>query len=151
MDNDSFENMQPSDIVNAIWKARRENEFTRVHAFLRLLCHDDPTVREEVISLVFVKWKAAEWRSELVKAISGDPDIGVRARAAAALAVISQDSTRNDDVNILKSLALNESNDELLRKMAYEALVLIATGTSLTMRETESMSAHANLQWVRSL
>lgn len=115
-----------SALINAIWTAYREDRRDLHAAILRLIDYEDPVVREEAISLLYVRWSDKKSRVRLVTVLRDDDDFGVRTRAAFALACISDHATRAEDVSILSRLLRDRAEDPETRRAAYEGLLLIA-------------------------
>lgn len=142
---------EPADLVDAIWAARRAQRRDLVPEILGLLEHDVPTVREEVISLVFAKWRESSERHLLERTIRDDADTGVRARAVGALATISEPSTLASDIATLRDIVLNRHEEEQVRKAAYEGLVLLVRNDPSPIDDATDLDEDINLDWVRSL
>lgn len=142
---------EPADLVDAIWAARRAERRDLVPAILGLLEHDVPAVREEVISLVFAKWRESSERPVLEKTIRCDADAGVRARAIGALATMSEPSTRASDIATLRDLVLSGHEEEQVRKAAYEGLALLVRNDPSPIDDATDLDEDLDLDWVRSL
>lgn len=138
-----------SDLVNAIWEVRRANRRDLKGEVAQLLEHDSPIVREEAISLLFVRWAERELRPQLVELIRSDPDPGVRSRAAGALAILSDEATRNEDGDVLRAIVLNRREESSVRQASYEALYRITFGTSTTLKDDVDLDNDVDLRWVR--
>lgn len=142
---------QSADLIAAIWAARRDNRRDLSADVLRLLANDDPLVREEVISLIFVAWADRSVRETLKQLLSSDPDYGVRARIAGALGLMSDESSRREDVSILQALVLNQYEHELVRKSAYESLQRIVNAKNQMIGDDVDIDEDLDLDWVRCL
>jgi HEAT repeat protein len=148
---DLSSSQQPADLVNAIWAARRADSRELRPHLIELLSHPDPTVREEVISLLFVKWRDQALHERLLAIVRGDPDVGVRGRAAGALAAISDARTQAEDVKVLRDMVLNVHNEEDLRKCCYEALGALVGGSGRPIGDDIDLDEDVDLDWVRAL
>lgn len=141
----------PSELIDAIWAVRRLGRKDLETEVLKLLDHEDPTVREEAISLLFVKWQAVSRRDRLMDALCSDPDFGVRSRAAGALALTSNSSTRRRDCRILCSIVLNREDDPDVRKACYEALHRLARREAVMLQDDVDIDEDIDLGWVAAL
>lgn len=141
----------PADLINAIWAVRRAGRRDFQPDIVRLLNHEDPTVREEAISLLFVKWADQSLRERLVDLVRSDPDFGVRSRAAGALALLSNASSRRDDCEILRSIVLDRREDSIVRKASYEALYRIIHGKPLVLSDNVDLDEDVDLDWVTTV
>lgn len=113
-------------LVDAIWKAFRDNR-RDLHAVISLLIdHEDPVVREEALSVLLVKWTDIRYRRRAAMALIDDPDFGVRARAALGLASVCSEATRGEDIRLLLRTLCDSEEDPETRRSSYEALFLIA-------------------------
>jgi hypothetical protein len=140
----------PGDLVDAIWAVRRAERRDLQPEIVRLLDHTDSTVREEAVSLLFVKWADRSLRSRLLDLIRSDPDFGVRARAAGALAVTSDDQSSSGDRAVLCHVILNRTDDPVVRKAAYEALHRIVRGKSMILDDDVDIDEDLDLEWVKA-
>lgn len=138
-------------LITAIWAARRSDKMERLPEILPLLHHADATVREEAASLIFLKWADHSNRALLTKMIAADPDDGVRARAAAILAMTTTSATRDDDIAALRAIVLDRDEDPLLRKVSYEGLTTIVRGKAEPLADDVDVDEDLDLEWVRRL
>ncbi len=138
-----------SDLVNAIWEARRAGRTDLRPEIVGLLDHEDPTVREEAISLLFVKWSDTSVRDRLTELLRCDPDFGVRSRAASAIALTSDEGTRQSDCLALRGVVLDKHDDAMVRKASYEALFRIVHGHATTLADDDDLDEDIELDWVR--
>lgn len=141
----------PADLIDAIWATRRADRRDLLPSLIELLGHKEPTVREEAVSLVFVKWKEASERKLLENIIRDDSDEGVRARALGALAIMSEPATRSRDIETLRALVLDRQEAEQVRKAAYEALALLIRHRPSPIDDSTDIDEDLDLEWVRSL
>jgi HEAT repeat protein len=138
-------------LVNAIWQVRRENRRDLRSDVARLLEHEDPIVREEAISLLFVRWEEKGLRSQLMGLIRFDPDFGVRSRAAGALALLSNQATRREDIRVLSAVVLNREEDQEVRRACYEALYRVTNRRGVALSDETNLDEDIDLTWVREL
>ena len=68
----------PSDLIDAIYAARREQRLDLLSQLVLLLDHDEPMVREEVVGLIFTTWKRGELRSKAVEILETEYPVMVR-------------------------------------------------------------------------
>ena len=141
----------PAELIDAIWEIRRSGLRDRRDEIVRLLDHDDPTVREEVVSLLFVKWADGTLRDRLVDLVRSDPDPGVRARAAGALPAVSAQGIRQTERELLRGIVLDVREDDTVRRASYEALCRIVHGESTILDDATDLDEDVDLDWVRSL
>ena len=137
-----------SELIDALWAVRRSGRKELEAEVLRLLHHEDPIVREEAISLLFVKWQAASQRDRLVDALRSDSDFGVRSRAAWALALTCDSNTRQSDCGILCSIVLNREEDAEVRKACYEALHRVVRREDVMLEDDLDIDEDIDLKWV---
>jgi HEAT repeat protein len=140
----------PAELVNAIWAARREERRDLQPAIVQLLDHDDPTVREEAVSLLFVKWADRSLRQRLISLMRSDPDFGVRARAAGALGLTSDDRSRRHDCEVLRQIVLDREDDPVVRKACYEALQAMIHGKAMLLDDDVDLDEDVDLEWVKA-
>jgi HEAT repeat protein len=140
----------PPALINAIWAVRRSGDRNHMPEILSLLDHSDPVVREEALSLLFVKWEARQYHDRLVRMIRSDSDTGVRARAAGALALMSNETTRGEDIAILRDAVLDVHDDDNVRKASYEGL-LEMIGRPGMLDDEVDLDEDVDLDWVRAL
>lgn len=141
----------PADLVDALWRVRREQRKDLVSQVRGLARHPSPTVREEVVSLLAVKWQDHETRQLLLELLRADDDFGVRSRAAYALAAISSERTRAEDIRLLRRMILDQDEDRLVRAAAYEGLALVAGRTMSPLDDNVDVGRDLDLEWVRTL
>lgn len=139
------------ELVDAIWAARRAARRDLQPDVVRLLDHEDPTVREEALSLLFVKWADLSERERLVQLTRSDPDPGVRSRAAGALGITSSQRSRSADIAVLRGVLLDRGEEDLVRRACYEALCHIAQGRPQPLRDSVDLDEDLDLTWVRDL
>jgi HEAT repeat protein len=118
---------------------------------VNLLDHSDPSVREEALSLLFVKWEARQYHDRLEQMVRHDGDAGVRARAAGALALMSSEATRSGDIAILREIVLDLHQDAIVRKASYEGLLEMTSGTPRMLDDDADLDEDFDLDWVRAL
>lgn len=140
----------PSALINAIWSARRSEGRHLIPELVILLDHSDPNVREEALSLLFVKWEARQYRKRLAHMVLNDEDANVRARAAGALALMSNSTTRRDDIATLRDVVLDGHEEEHVRKASYEGLLEL-TGRHGMLDDDVDLDEDIDLDWVRAL
>lgn len=114
------------DLIDALYQARRENRIDLRGKVERLLDHPEPTVREEAVALLLSRWRIADLRAEARRIIVGDPDPGVRARAAIGLAALPDGGHRLADARLLLSFVEDTSVGQILRRACFEALSMMA-------------------------
>jgi len=141
----------PADLIDAIWTARRADRRDLQPEIVGLLRHEDPNVREEAISLLFVKWADTSQRELLVNLVHSDPDFGVRARAAGAFAVVSNESTRQRDCEVLRAIVLDRGDDPTVRKASYEAIHHILRGAPLSLDDDIDLDEDVDLDWLKQI
>lgn len=139
------------DLVDALWHARRDGRRDLAAQVRALTHHLSPTVREEALSLIAVKWMDREARHLVVEALQQDDDFGVRSRAAGALAALSDDRTREEDVRILMTVVLNDLDHPMVRASAYEALSALHGREHPTLADDVDIDRDLDLTWVRLL
>jgi HEAT repeat protein len=142
---------EAAELIDAIWAVRRAGRRDLEPEVVRLLDHDDPTVREEALSLLFVKWADSSLRERLVGLVGSDPDCGVRSRAAGALALTSTQQTRKSDSKLLGTIILDREEEPFVRKAAYEALHHITHGKPLLLADDVDLDEDVSLDWVREV
>jgi HEAT repeat protein len=140
-----------TELIDAIWAVRRTGRRDLQPDVVRLLEHDDPTVREEAISLLFVKWADHSLRELLISLLISDPDFGVRSRAAGALALTSTERTRKSDSVLLSKIILDRESEPLVRKAAYEALYRIMNDKELFLADDVDLDEDVSLDWVKEI
>jgi HEAT repeat protein len=116
----------PADLVDALYAARREDRRDLRGQVELLLRHGDPIVREEALSLLLVKWGVADLRSAARDLLLGDPDSGVRARAAFALAAVSEGAARHEVAQLLADVYLANADSAPVRRACFEGLSFLA-------------------------
>jgi len=141
----------PADLIDAIWQSRRADRRDLLPDLVRLLEHENANVREEVVSLLFVKWKEQTLRARLLQLLQSDSDFGVRSRAAGALALSSTEDTRTADVDALRTIVLDRQDDPIVRKAAYEALYRVMNDKPLTLDDDIDIDEDVDLGWVGQL
>lgn len=141
---------QGADLVGAIWEARRGDRQDLLPDVARLLDHPSPVVREEVISLIFVKWQVTSLRPKLRDATRSDPDFGVRSRAAGALALLTDDASRTVDCKVLRDIILNRAEEHDVRRACYEALARIRYGKPQILGDEVDLDEDVDLSWVHN-
>ena len=150
MTNQFSASQDPAALINAIWSVRRSGDQHHIPEILSLLDHTDPVVREEALSLLFVKWEARQYHDRLARMVRKDSDAGVRARAAGALALMSNETTRGEDIAILRDAVLDVHEDEIVRKASYEGLLEMIGRPGLLNDEVD-LDEDVELDWVRAL
>ena len=140
-----------SALIDAIWEVRRGNRKELRADVVRLLEHGDPIVREEALSLLFVKWAEKALRERLLDLLASDPDFGVRSRAAGALGALSDKGTSREDVAVLQKIVLDRADDPLVRKAAYESLHMIVRGQSILLDDDIDLDEEVDLEWIKQL
>jgi hypothetical protein len=123
---DFTERHSPEELIDALFKARRENRRDLQHHFEPLLDHEEPIVRAEALSLLAGKWKIAELREKLVDIMFHDPDRGVRTAALLGLAAVSTAATRAEDASLLARCYADRNSDGMEKRASFEALSLMA-------------------------
>lgn len=140
-----------ADLVDSIWEARRAERRDLLPQLLPLLQHEVPTVREEVISLVFVKWREISARDRLERVLREDTDPGVRASAVGALAILSEPASRQRDIAMLRDVVLDRREAEEIRKAAYEGLTMLLHGHTSLIDDATDLDEDMDIDWVKSL
>jgi HEAT repeat protein len=140
---------QPSKLIDAIWEVRRGERRDLFDGVAALLDHEDAIVREEAMGLLFVKWGDTSLRERLMELIRSDPDFGVRSQAALALAATSRPQSKSDDVQLLRSIVLNRSEDPNVRVTAYEALYQMVNGKFISLDDDTDIDEDVDLDWLR--
>jgi HEAT repeat protein len=136
------------DLIDAIWEARRAGRRDLKPAIAELLEHEDSTVREEALSLLFVKWRDSTLSDKLLQMIESDPDFGVRARAAGALVQLDDNDSRQLAKSILSGIVLDREDDPIVRKAAYEALHEIVKGRAVVVADDIDLDQEVDMTWV---
>jgi len=139
---------EPAELIDAIWEVRRSERRDLRADLLKLLTHQNPTVREEVLSVLFVKWKDVSLRARLLDVLRRDPDFGVRSRAVGALGAISSETTRDADRALLAGLIMNRTEDHTVRKASYETLYRLTFSKPCHLNDDVDMDEDLNLDWV---
>jgi len=115
----------PPVLIEAMGRLRRVDASSHAMHVLPLLNHPEPDVRSAAISTVFVLWRMTEQRHVAVQLLQRDRHDEVRSASAFAIAAISSDATRRDDVRLLLAIVDNEAESIELRRSAYEGLLLL--------------------------
>lgn len=113
------------ELIDNLWRARREGRRDLHAAVAALLGYEDPVVREDAVWLLCITWADGRYRDRLTALLGEDDDFGVRGRAAFALACVSGPETRGEDVAILSGMLRDPSEDRLARRAAHEGLLLL--------------------------
>lgn len=129
---------------------RRGNRRELRPEVVRLLSHHDPIVREEALSLLFVKWKDVSLRDRLIHILQNDPDAGVRSRAAGAIPAVSAPGTRREDKQMLREILLNPAEDDSVRRACYESLYEITYASPIALEDTEDLSGLIQQEWIHA-
>jgi HEAT repeat protein len=137
------------DLIDAIWAARRADRTDLRADLVRLLEHEDPVVREEVVSLLFVRWNDATLRDRLVRLVRADPDFGVRSRAVGALAGLA--GSGGEDAGLIREVLFDPDEDPVVRKSCYEALYRIRHGTMVEVGDEADVEALLAEDWLKEL
>ena len=117
-----------------------------------LIHHEDVDVRTHAIRRLFVHLKDPSRHEEVVLLLQTDPEAEVRRVAAFAVAATTSKSTYNGDSKVLLEALLNESEDEMVRGAAYEALLLIHNRRDFPPVKADiDFAKDVDWEWVRGL
>jgi hypothetical protein len=112
----------PADLIDALYKARREERSDLRAEVEALVLHPEPIVRLEALSLLLGRWKLRDLRALALSVLENDPDPGPRSAAALGLASISESPFRGADARLLRQLYADRTQPSHLRCAAFEAL-----------------------------
>lgn len=115
----------PPVLIEEMGRLRPEDVSSHSMHVLPLLNHPEPDVRSAAISTVFVLWRMNEHRKVAVELMQRDRHEEVRSAAVYAVAAISSEITRREDVRLLLDIVDNEAESAELRRSAYEGLMLL--------------------------
>ena len=120
---DSLSETRPApDLVDAIWSARRSELVGLAPELARLLHHSDPVVREEAVSVLGTAWRIRTYRPTVIGMLRQDADFGVRVRCVSALAAMSTKDTRSEDIDLLRQVVEDRTEDVGVVAAARQAL-----------------------------
>lgn len=119
---------------------------------MKLLEHEDPDVRAEVIRVIIRRWKDAEARPLAFQLLRNDDDVEVRAAAAYAIAGSGSDCSRDQDTRALRGALRDESEALSVRAAAYDSLLIIHRKASFPTKTRHFDPANdVDWGWVDSL
>jgi len=121
----------PAELIDALYRARRSGDQAARAHIQKLLDHEEPMVREEVLSLLLTKWKAGDLVPRAIAMLQTDDDEGVRAQAAIGLGALSASGIAPTVYLRLAELARNPHVPDRVRQACAEALTTIAGKPSL--------------------
>lgn len=143
---------EPADLIDALYAARRGNRRDLRNAVEQLLEHEEPTVREEALSLLLTKWETRALRAKAREVLQHDDDFGVRARAAIGLASIASAETREDDAALLARVFEEKGLPPELRRACFEALsLMVGRPTFVELDDTGPKGVQALLEEIARL
>lgn len=136
-----------SELIDAVWQARREERRDLLPALVQLLQHESPTLREEVVSLLLVRWRERSLRTLAIDVLENDDDFGVRSRAAYGLSLISSASTRQEDIGLLRILLADPNEDAYVRRACFDGLCQITGRPLPPPTEAVDLDSAATWEW----
>ena|SRR5688572_22475353 len=138
-----------SQMIDAIWEARRQNRTDLAGRVVSLLEHSSPMVREEALNLLAVKWRKPEAVQYARHLIHNDPDFGVRSAAAWAIGMLSDPSP--DSISILRTIILDARENVYVREAAYQGLCRLLGKSVPALSDPAEAGRILDLAWVQNL
>jgi len=120
-------------------------------ALVPLVKHDDDDVREQAVRHLFVHLCDDERHEDVVRLLRADRSRNVRRAAAYGVMASSTVTTRAKDTTLLASVALDESEEELVRSAAYDSLLfLCGRADGVQHAKPLSLNEYMDYNWVRT-
>jgi hypothetical protein len=136
----------PADLVDALYAAREAGRKDLQRQVEQLTEHSSPTVREEAVALLLVRWRCASFRDQARRLLARDFDHGVRARVAFGLATISTGTQRVADAQLLAEVFAAKHSEAHLKCACFEALRwMVSRPTIVELDDTDPQAVTALL------
>jgi HEAT repeat protein len=140
------------DLIRMLGQLGDQQRDELLDAVTRLLEHEDPDVREEALRLLLVRWKVRGLHHYGLQALTNDPTPEIRALAAYGVAATSSETSRMQDVTVLKSVVTNDDESHHVRGAAYDALLIIFRRPAFaTKRRAFDAARDVDWTWVEAL
>jgi hypothetical protein len=142
----------PDELLKVLGRVEKSDRALLHGAVKQLLEHEDEDIREEALRIVAVHWTLADVRAKAIEMLQIDDEPSVRRTAAYAVASLAKDTTRDSDTQLLLDVLRNDSEQEEVRRAAYEALLLLHGRDEFPpMNRDVSASALVRDPWLREL
>jgi HEAT repeat protein len=117
--------IDPDELLQLLGRVEKSDRAVLHDAVVKLLEHEDEDVREEALRVAAIRWTLADVRDKSLEMLESDDEPAVRRTAAYAIAALATESTRQEDTGRLLEILRNSSEQEEVRRAAYEGLLLL--------------------------
>jgi hypothetical protein len=142
----------PDELLQLLGRVEKSDRAGLQEAVKTLLEHEDEDVREEALRVAAISWTLDELHEKSMEMLRFDDEPSVRRTAAYAIAALAKESSRLADTELLLDVLRNSSEQEEVRRAAYEGLLLIH-GRKNFPPMNRDVSARSLMQdpWLREL
>jgi HEAT repeat protein len=142
----------PDDLLQLLGRVEKSDRAVLHDAVKKLLEHEDEDIREEALRVAAIHWTLGDVREKSIEMLQFDDEPSVRRTAAYAIAALAKEATRLADTKLLLGVLRNSSEEEEVRRAAYEGLLLLHGRKELPpMNREVSVSTLMEDPWLREL
>lgn len=142
----------PDELLELLGRVEKSDRVVLRDAVRTLLDHEDEDIREEALRIAAIHWAMTEITEKSIEMLQFDEESSVRRTAAYAVAALTTDGNRHASTQLLLNVLRNESEEEEVRRAAYESLLLMYSRKAFPPLNQE-VSADILLQdpWLQEL